>query len=417
MRLYKLLKLINFERLAGSEGELKARKIFKDYLSKLNVKITEHPFEMNCFDTGKAEVRYNRSIVIKALPLGLVATAFIQGELVFVENSEQIFCQKGMYEGKIILTYIRTAKLMTRLKEEKVRAVIYISDPYKKFSATNLRQKNYEDGAVPAISILYKDAKKLLKQQGKKVTIDIRQNVNKRTAKNIVVDIPGTGPDKTLTCICAHYDSVATSKGAHDNGAGSVIIAKIAEYFATHRPKRDLRILFFTGEEMGLLGSFAYTNDHKDEIKDRMGLLINVDVSGDDIGINSFQCLGTNEMMGYVDGIFKEEGYVFKKSLEIYSSDCMPFSVYEIPSINISRWKGDATCYIHTADDTAEKCTQHGLQDTYNATLILCKRLLNADIYPIKSDIDQSLKEKVEEYIFNSTMAEPKLEWKKKYEK
>jgi len=416
MRLYKLLKQINFERLAGSEGEARARSIIIDYLSKLNLKITEHPFEMNCFETGRAEVIFSKH-TIKAHPLGLVTSADIQGELVFVENSEEVFCQKGKYEGKIILTYIRTAKLMNRLKEENVKAVIFISDPYKKLSATNLRQKNYEEGAVPAVSILYKDAKRLAKQHGKTIYIEIKQNVQKKTAKNIVVDIKGTGQDKTLTCICAHYDSVATSKGAHDNGAGAVIILKVAEYFITHPPKRDLRIIFFTGEEMGLLGSFAYTNDFKEELKNRMGLLINVDVSGDDIGINDFHCIGTNEILGYVDGVLKESGYVFKKSLEIYSSDCMPFSVYEIPSINLSRWKGDATCFIHTADDTADKCTQHGLLDTYNATLILCQRLLNADIYPIKTDIDQSLKEKIEEYIYNSTMTEPKLEWKKKYEK
>jgi len=416
MRLYKVLKEINFERLAGSDGEAKARSIFMNYLKQWNLKVTEHPFEMNCFQTGKAEVKFGKH-TIKALPLGLVTTADIQGELAFVENSDEIFLQKGQYKDKIVLTYTRAAKLMNRLKEEQVKAVVYISDPYKKTLATNLRQKNYEDGAIPAISILYKDAKKLAKHHGKNISLTIKQTAEKKTAKNLVVDIPGTGADKTLTVICGHYDSVATSKGAHDNGAGSVIILKIAEYFAAHPPKRDLRIIFFTGEEMGLLGSFAYVNDHKDELKDRMGLLINVDVSGDDIGVNDFKCLGTNEMIGYVDGVLKEAGYVFKKSLDIYSSDCMPFSVYEIPSINISRSRGDATCFIHTADDVAEKVTQRGLEDSYNATLILCQKLLNAQIYPVKPDIDPSLKDKVEEYIYNSTLTEPKLEWKKKYEK
>jgi len=416
MKLYKMLKQIDFERLAGSEGEAKARAFFEEHLSKWGLKYTEQPFEMHCFQTGQATVKFGKRS-IKALPIGLSKSIDLQGELVLLENSEQLLCQKGSYTDKIILTFTRTAKTMSILKDENVKAAIFISDPYKKISALNIRQKNYEDGAVPAVCILYNDAKKLLKQRGKNISISIKQTTEKRTAKNLVVDIPGTGPDKTLTVICAHYDSVATSNGSNDNGAGSVIILKIAEYFAMHPPKRDLRIIFFSGEEMGLLGSLAYTNEHKDELKNRMGLLINVDVSGDDIGLNSFSCIGTNEMMGYVDGVLREEGYFFKKSLEIYSSDGMPFSIYEIPSINISRWKGEATVYIHTADDTAKKVTQHGLEDTYNATLLLCRRLLNAKIYPIKSAIDHSLKDKIEEYIFNCTMTEPKLEWKKKYEK
>jgi len=416
MELYTVLKQINFERLAGSEGEKKARDIFKKYLTSWKLKVSEHAFDMYCFETGQAEIKAGKT-VITALPLGLSKTVNLSGELYFMENSDEMFLQKGMYKDKIILTFTRSAKLMNRLVEEQIKGIIFISEPYKKPMATNLRQKIYEDGSMPAVSIAYSDAKKLLKHAGSKITINIKETTKKKKAKNIVVDIPGTSADTTLTCICAHYDTVATSCGSNDNGAGSVIILKIAEYFAAHPPLRPLRIIFFSGEEMGLLGSFAYTKDHKDELMKRMGLLINVDVSGDDIGINDFKCLGTNEMLGYVDGVLKEAGFVFRKGLGIYSSDCMPFSAYEIPSINMSRWGGESTYHIHTIEDTAEKVTQHGLEDTYNATLVLLSRILNAKFYPIKPEIDATLKEKIEEYLYNTQMTEPKLEWKKKYEK
>jgi len=416
MELYTALKQINFERLAGSEGERKARAIFKKYLSSWNLKVTEHAFEMYCFETGQAEIKAGK-IAISALPLGLSKSANLSGELYYMENSDELFLQKGMYKGKIILTNTRSGKLMSRLREEQVEAIIFISEPYKKLMATNLRQKFYEEGSIPAVTISYNDAKKLHKYSGSKIAIKIKETSKKKKAKNLVVDIPGTSADTTLTIVCAHYDTVSTSCGSNDNGAGSVIILKLAEYFAAHPPLRPLRIIFFTGEEMGLLGSFAYTNDFKEELKKQMGLLINVDVSGDDIGINDFKCLGTNEMLGYVDGVLKEAGFVFRKKLDIYSSDCMPFSAIEIPSINMSRWGGESTFHIHTQEDTAEKVTQHGLEDTYNATRELLSRLLNAKFYPIKIEIDASLKEKIEEYLFNSQMTEPKLEWKKKYEK
>jgi len=416
MELYELLKEIDFERLPGSEGERKAREVFKKHLSACKLNFSEHEFEMNCFDTGEAEVLVGDKS-FKALPLGLVKTTETKGELVFVENSELFFCQKGVFKDKVVLTNTRSAKLADRLKEEGVLAVIYISQPYKELTCLNLRQRGYEEGAIPSVYISYDDAKELSKSSGKVVSVKVSQNTEKRKAYNLVVNIPGTGADQTLTCLVAHYDTVALSHGSNDNGAGSVIILKVAEYFSKNPPLRDLRVIFFSGEEMGLLGSYAYVNDFKDELKDRMGLLINVDVSGDDVGVDAFDALATNEILGYVDGVLKEEGLVFNKKLDIYSSDCIPFSVYEIPSINLARWGGESTYHLHTCNDTADKVTQRGLESTFNATRVLCDRLLNSKVYPIVSGIDQSLKEKIEQYIYRMTKEEPKLEWKKKYEK
>lgn len=415
MDLHQLLKQIDYERLAGSAGEKKARTIFKGHLSSWGLEFREDEFEMNAFETGTAKV-FTDSNEFSGLPLGLVKSITLSGELCFVENSEHIFCQKGMYKDKIILTFTRNAALADRLKDEGVLAVIYISQPYKDLSANNLRQKSYEEGAVPAMFVSYEDAKLLSRQHGSSVKLEIKQTVKKKKAYNLVVDIPGTGKDKTLTCLCAHYDTVATSHGCNDNGAGSVVLLKIAEYFSKNPPLRDLRIIFFSGEEMGLLGSYAYTEKNKEELKSRMGMLINVDVSGDDLGVDSFICLGSNEIKGYVDGIFKEEGLIFNKRLDIYSSDCIPFSVLEIPSVNLMRWGGDATYHIHTKDDVASKVTQRGLESTFMATKILCERLLNSQIYPVKNEIDPSLRDKIEKYVYSASKREPKLEWRKKYE-
>jgi Zn-dependent M28 family amino/carboxypeptidase len=44
--------------------------------------------------------------------------------------------------------------------------------------------------------------------------------------------------------------------GADDNGSGSVALLEIAEAFATGpRPKRSILLLWYAGEERGLLGS------------------------------------------------------------------------------------------------------------------------------------------------------------------
>jgi len=146
-------------------------------------------------------------------------------------------------------------------------------------------------------------------------------------------------------------------------------------------------------------------------------LVVNIDVSGDAIGNDHFQVTGTNELIGYVDGITKEIGLAFKTALDIYSSDNMPFTPYEIPSVNIFRAGGKATSMIHTPADSVKNVGQKGYDTTIKSSINLLNRVLNAKVYPIKKEIDESLREKIEKYLFNLNYEKPKLYWKQKYEK
>lgn len=121
--------------------------------------------------------------------------------------------------------------------------------------------------------------------------------------------------------------------------------------------------------------------------------------------------------MGYTDGIVRESGLFFNKVLDIYSSDCMPFAHHEIPAINIARWGGEPSCYCHTEDDTPEKICNEALERSAKAGRVILDRVLNAEIYPVTKEIDESLREKIEKYLYWNTRQEPKLNWEPKYKK
>ena len=178
-----------------------------------------------------------------------------------------------------------------------------------------------------------------------------------------------------------------------------------------------MRVIFFSGEEMGLLGSQAYVKKHSRELQKRAGLVVNVDVSGDPIGFDTAFILGTKELLGYFDGITKEIGIAFKTKLDISSSDCMPFSIYEIPSVSISRRGGKANFFIHTPDDNPRFVSKKGFNNTIKSTITFLDRVLNARVYPIKKVIDASLREKIEKYLWNLTYEKPELKWEPKYKK
>jgi hypothetical protein len=87
---------------------------------------------------------------------------------------------------------------------------------------------------------------------------------------NVVGEIPGTDLKDQLVIIGGHLDSWASATGATDNGAGSAVMMEVIRILtALHLPlRRTVRIVLWSGEEQGLLGSNAYVRAHfkKDSI-------------------------------------------------------------------------------------------------------------------------------------------------------
>jgi Iap family predicted aminopeptidase len=413
---HQILKELNFERLAGSAGERKAIGIITTHLKSINAKHHLEPFKLHAFDTGSGTIACGGK-TFQVHPFGLSKTKTVSGELVYLEDLELLQQNMTGYQGKIILTFSYARKLFDQIKRSGAVGLIDIGSPRRQAPSWSHRQKSFEGGCVLSGTVTYEDGMKLAALSGHKAGLKIKQTVSDRTAQNIVVDIKGYDGDGSLTLAVGHYDSVARSPGACDNSGGTVALLKAAEYFVKNKPRRDLRIIFFSGEEMGLRGSFAYAAKHRQEVIDRLRLVVNIDVGGDDLGLNHFEVLGTAQLQGYVTGITREIGHYFRSAVDIYSSDCMPFSVYEVPSVNISREGGQSSFYIHTPGDSAEHTSARGLKPTVEAGINLLERVLNAGIYPINREIDKSLRDKIEKYLWNSLQEKPELEWTPEYKK
>lgn len=93
--------------------------------------------------------------------------------------------------------------------------------------------------------------------------------------ENIVIRFQEEAPQRFV--VGAHYDSVAGSTGANDNGAAvCVLLAWLRS--ALHRPPRfPLDIVFFDLEELGQIGSRAYLERFASE---DMLAMINLDMCG-----------------------------------------------------------------------------------------------------------------------------------------
>jgi Iap family predicted aminopeptidase len=412
-----LFSELDFERLAGTPGEARAMEILRRVLRGMGMEPAVEEFPVHTFHTGTARLECGAGRW-DLHPYGLQGNCVMEGELRFVDNPDVLAFNTDAYRGCILLSYGSGPRVHDLLFEGGVRALVEISGAHREAASISHRQKRYEDGkAVPSMTARYADAAALAALHGKKVRIEVRQEVSRATAHNLVFTMGAPVKDRTLTYLVAHYDSVSRSHGSVDNAAGVIALLGVVDELRAMRLERELRVVLFSAEELGLRGSWAHVKMHEEEIRSRGRLAVNLDLGGDPVGADCLFVTGTKELMGWAAGVCREDGLVMREILDIYSSDNMPFAVEEIPSISIARVDGQGSFYIHTPQDVAANVSPAGVANTTRAARSIVGRLMQAAVYPLRKEIDDSFREKIEKYVWTSTLEKPELRWMEKYRK
>ncbi|MHC4846652.1 MAG: M20/M25/M40 family metallo-hydrolase [Planctomycetota bacterium] len=129
-----------------------------------------------------------------------------------------------------------------------------------------------EERGIPQVTVSTEQFNRVARLIGHGVEVEM--NVDVRTTfydddlqgYNVVAEIPGT--DRFLrdevVMIGAHFDSWHPGTGATDNGASSAVMIEVMRILEAvgAEPRRTIRIVLWTGEEQGLLGSKGYVKNH-----------------------------------------------------------------------------------------------------------------------------------------------------------
>ena len=85
---------------------------------------------------------------------------------------------------------------------------------------------------------------------------------------NVVGEIRGYEKPDEIVVLGAHLDSWEQGTGALDNGCNAAMVIEAARAIKASGllPRRTIRFILFTGEEQGLLGSWAYVQAHRAEM-------------------------------------------------------------------------------------------------------------------------------------------------------
>lgn len=105
-------------------------------------------------------------------------------------------------------------------------------------------------------------------------------------SQNVMAFVPGTRNPDSFLVFTAHYDHLgrmgekALFAGAHDNASGTALSLSLAEQVARNPAPYSVAFLFFSGEELGLLGS-EYFCDHPLIPLENIRMVINLDMTAD----------------------------------------------------------------------------------------------------------------------------------------
>lgn len=404
---FELLKDLYFVRTSGSPEEKKAAEILKVECEKLGVPAALEEFEVDGCDIKNAKLKFaNPDMEIECVGVGMSSSTASEGICApFVYITSQADAELQEVEGKICLLHTKLVnqKLYKTLFEKKAAGlVLCCGSVYRDAEEVDLdpymyRDRHYNIGKIPAVCIRMKDAEAVLRANPEKAHIVLEQEEFKNKSYNVVAEIEGTTYKDEIVVFSAHYDSVSYSRGSYDNATGSTGIMQLMAYFKENAPARTCRFVWCGSEEVGLLGSKAYIEQHKEEMP-KHKLCINIDMIGVTIGFDIACCTSNTSLVNFIKYLSCEKGFPIMPRQGVYSSDSTPFADNGVPGVSFARIAPQGGAEIHSRRDVIDFLEESNYYKSCDFIAQFAERLINSVKFPVEQEIPQNMKEEMEYY-------------------
>jgi Peptidase family M28/PDZ domain/PA domain len=229
---------------------------------------------------------------------------------------------------------------------------------------------------------------------GAKVNVHAGVIRETRTGRNIIGFLPATasrasGP-KPWVALGAHYDHLGTGGnglslaakedagkihgGADDNASGTAAVLAVADTLSKERRRRNVVFNFWSGEELGLLGSSAFTSSPPIPLAD-IEAYLNFDMVGrmQDNRLN-VQASGSSPVWDkLIEQANVKAGFDLRLQPDPYQpTDVQTFNMASIPSLNF--FTGSHVDY-HKPSDTPDKIDYEDLDRIVDFAVAILRRL------------------------------------------
>ncbi len=242
------------------------------------------------------------------------------------------------------------------------------------------------------------------------ITVTVKANVirQQQTGNNVVAYLPATTPltgvVKPWVAVGAHYDHLgrgttggslagkeeanAIHHGADDNASGTATVLAIAEAFSTQPRKRNLLVAFWSGEELGLLGSAAFVTKPPVPL-DALAGYLNFDMVGR-VADNKLtvQATGTSAMW---PKLLEQANIAAGFDLVLQEDPYQPTDVgsFNTASVACLTFFTGAHQEYHKPSDTADKINYEDLVRVGELASGVIKRLMDSPEAPLFTKVEQ----------------------------
>jgi hypothetical protein len=186
------------------------------------------------------------------------------------------------------------------------------------------------------------------------------------TDRNVVATLPGTDTSSNATfIICAHHDTFRRSPtpGAGDDGSGVAAVLATAKILSQYSFNYTIRFITFSGEEVGLYGSYMYARDAYQR-GDNIVAVINIDWIGYSNTTEGgrtllFLCPERSQWIGdfgrTVSTLYKNQTNMTVDLWPNGASDQQSFIDYGFDAIQALEYDVQYDPWWHTKNDTSDR--------------------------------------------------------------
>lgn len=197
-----------------------------------------------------------------------------------------------------------------------------------------------------------------------------------REVFNVIAEIRGSEKPDEYVLLSAHFDSWSSASGATDNGTGSITMMEALRILRTvyPNPKRTIVVGHWNGEEQGLNGSRAFSEDHPEVVAGLQALWNQDNGTGRIVNLSAGPFPGAaTRIQQYLGQVPHEISRWIRfnptSSQATGGTDHASFVCHKAPAFNLGAlpWDYSFTTW-HTDRDTFDKVVEYDLKN--NATLV-----------------------------------------------
>ncbi|MGH2788293.1 MAG: M28 family metallopeptidase [Actinomycetota bacterium] len=179
------------------------------------------------------------------------------------------------------------------------------------------------DVSIPVIGTTHSLGAYLAQAANPRIDMRLRTLTENRMTTNVVAE-SRWGDAANVVMLGAHLDSVSLGPGINDNGSGSAMILEIARQLPIVDPDKRVRFAFWGAEEVGLFGSFHYTDQLDAAEQEAVAAYLNFDMVGSPNYIRMIyegRDSGSSDVAGSIaiQKVFEE--YFRSRGLDVVVSD------------------------------------------------------------------------------------------------